>query len=270
MTTSFDIGKRESRSLNADAFYDKLAGNYHFLYQDWEDAIRRQSEVIARFFGYPPVRNSIRVLDCACGIGTQTIGLARLGYPVVGVDLSRKAVARARRELRKRNIHNAAVAVADMRNLPQSFHEAFDAVICCDNPLAHMLTNDDLYQALHSMAGTLRKDGKLLVTTRDYDSILETRPSQMPIRKSIVANRTTLVFQLWNWQPDGQTYINEHFMIQRGPMSWKVRHLVTPMKAHKRVDIMKAAETAGLVNIEWMEREATEYFQPIMIGRKPI
>jgi SAM-dependent methyltransferase len=270
MTTSFDIGKWEFNFLNVDAFYDKLAGNYHLVYQDWEDAIRWQSEAIARFFGYPPVSNSFRVLDCACGIGTQTIGLARLGYPVVGVDLSRKAVARARRELRKRKIHNATVAVADMRSLPQSFHEAFDAVICCDNPLAHMLTNDDLYKALHSMVGTLRKDGKLLLTTRDYDSLLETRPSQMPIRRSIVANRITLVFQLWNWQPDGQTYINEHFVIQRGPVSWKVRHLVTPMRAHKRVDIMKAAEAAGLVNIKWMEREATGYFQPIMIGRRSI
>jgi 2-polyprenyl-3-methyl-5-hydroxy-6-metoxy-1,4-benzoquinol methylase len=37
----------------------------------------------------------VNVLDCACGIGTQSLGLAKLGYHVTGSDLSADAVRRA-------------------------------------------------------------------------------------------------------------------------------------------------------------------------------
>lgn len=43
--------------------------------------------------GFPP---PARILDCACGIGTQTLGLAGAGYRVHGTDLSPEAVRRAR------------------------------------------------------------------------------------------------------------------------------------------------------------------------------
>jgi glycine/sarcosine N-methyltransferase len=127
-----------------------------------------------------------------------------------------------------------------------------------------MLNPADLQAALRSMYGVLVNGGKLLLTTRDYDSLLETHPSQMPIRRSSVKHRTTLVFQLWNWQPDGQTYVNEHFVMQRGLAWWKVSHIATPMRAHRRGEITQAAEAAGFTNIEWREREATGYFQPVM------
>ena len=252
--------------MNAEDFYNRLAHNYHLVYQDWDDTIRWQSEVVARLLGEP----SLPILDCACGIGTQTIGLARLGYSVVGVDLSRRAVARARRELRKRGIRNATVKTADLRRLPESFNDSYGAAICCDNPLAHMLTVDDLKASLRSMYSSLRKGGKLVLTTRDYDSILETRPSQTPIRRNIVNHRTTIVFQLWNWQPDGRTYMNEHFIMQRGFLFWKVSHSVTPMRAYTRDEISHAAEKAGFSSIEWKDRNTTGYFQPIMIAIRPI
>jgi glycine/sarcosine N-methyltransferase len=252
--------------VNAKSFYDQLANEYHLVYKDWEDEIRWQSEAISRLLGQPP----LRILDCACGIGTQTIGLARLGYKVVGLDLSSKAVDRARRELRKRGIRDTAVVAADLRNLPTSFQEAFEAVICCDNPLAHMLTNADLQVALRSMNGALRKGGKLILTSRDYDTLLESRPSQMPIRRSIVNHRTILVFQLWNWQQDGQTYVNEHFIMQRGLVCWRVNHLATQMRAHRRGEITEAAEVAGFINIEWKERDETGYFQPVMMAIRPM
>lgn len=252
--------------VNAESFYDHLAHEYHLVYKDWEDAIRWQSEAVARLLGGPP----LRILDCACGIGTQIIGLARLGYRVVGLDLSSKAVSRAKRELRKRGVQDTSVMVADFRNLPGSFHEAFEAVICCDNPLAHVLSTVDLRIALRSMNSALREGGKLVLTSRDYDPLIESHPSQMPIRRSVVNHRTTLVFQLWNWQPDGQTYSNEHFIMQRGPISWKVSHLTTLMRAHRRDEITQAAETAGFVDIEWKEANETGYFQPVMIAKRPI
>lgn len=63
-------------------FYDTLAPYYHLIYADWEVSIGRQSralDAIIRSTGGPQPRS---VLDASCGIGTQSIGLAQLGYEV--------------------------------------------------------------------------------------------------------------------------------------------------------------------------------------------
>jgi len=44
---------------------------------------------------------SARILDCACGIGTQAIGLAALGYCVTASDLSEGALAEAKKRAEK-------------------------------------------------------------------------------------------------------------------------------------------------------------------------
>ncbi|MBV9279172.1 MAG: methyltransferase domain-containing protein, partial [Chloroflexi bacterium] len=80
-------------------FYDELAASYHLIFADWRGgSMPRQGEALDRLIRAglgPPPRS---VLDCSCGIGTQSIGLALQGYRVRGTDLSPRAVERARRE----------------------------------------------------------------------------------------------------------------------------------------------------------------------------
>lgn len=58
----------------------------------------------------------MRIHDCACGIGTQAIGLAALGYRISGSDLSRAAIQRAAREAAKRGL-TIEFCLSDMTNL---------------------------------------------------------------------------------------------------------------------------------------------------------
>src|SRR5262245_16408378 len=57
---------------------------------------RRLREVLTRLLLAAP--EGKRPLDCACGIGTQAIGLATLGFVVEGSDPSAASIDRARRE----------------------------------------------------------------------------------------------------------------------------------------------------------------------------
>ena len=101
------------------------------------------------------------VLDCSCGIGTQAVGLALRGHRVVGTDLSARAAARAAREGTRRSVP-LVTAAADMRRLP--FADArFDAVVCADNSLPHLLTEPDVRTALTEMRRVLRPAGRLVV-----------------------------------------------------------------------------------------------------------
>jgi len=75
-------------------FCDGLADAYHLVLEDWDAAVHRQGRLLAALL--PPPAAAGPVLDCACGIGTQALGLAALGYAVEGSDASPAARARAR------------------------------------------------------------------------------------------------------------------------------------------------------------------------------
>src|SRR5689334_15009472 len=105
--------------MDAARFYDGLAPHYHLLYADWEASVARQGAALADRLAELGAARGARVHEAACGIGTQTIGLAQRGYRVTGSDLSPGAVARARDEVARRGL-DVALSVADMRALPSA------------------------------------------------------------------------------------------------------------------------------------------------------
>ena len=81
-------------------FYDGLASEYHVLFEDWWRAAMWHGKIIASLLAARGVPEHSRVLDCTCGIGTQALPLAVLGYNVTGTDLSHRSVERARWKLK--------------------------------------------------------------------------------------------------------------------------------------------------------------------------
>lgn len=78
------------------------------------------------------------VLDAGCGMGEHTIHLARLGYDVVGIDFSRRAVEQARENAAWRRV-SAPFEVADALHL--GGQPRFDTVV--DSALFHVFGDDD-------------------------------------------------------------------------------------------------------------------------------
>ena len=107
-----------------DGFYDELAVVYHLIFDDWDAAIARQAEGLQRLL--PPPDQAGLVLDGACGIGTQALGLAVRGYRLEGSDLSEAAVRRARREAAARGL-SIPFRVDDLRTLARAPKGAYGA-----------------------------------------------------------------------------------------------------------------------------------------------
>ena len=148
-----------------DQFYDSMANHFHLIFEDWNASMRRQGAVIAKLL--PSPEEAGLILDVACGIGTQSLALAALGYSVEGSDISAAEVARAQREAASRGL-KCSFRVDDMRTLRTASIGRYGAVIAMDNALPHLDSDDDIRAAFTAMRMRLLPGGKVLVSVRDY------------------------------------------------------------------------------------------------------
>ena len=70
--------------MSVEAFYDGLAPIYHLIYPDWEASIQRQAGALDSLIREHWGEGKLRILDVACGIGTQALGLAGPNWEVYG------------------------------------------------------------------------------------------------------------------------------------------------------------------------------------------
>lgn len=244
-------------------FYDELADDYHLIYADWDASMRRQGDALDSLMG----QDNASVLDCSCGIGTQAIGLALRGHRVTGTDLSARAAARAVREAAHRNV-TLRTGVADMRCLPFS-DGRFDTVVCADNALPHLLTEQDVHAALTEMRRVLRPAGLLLLSTRPYDDLLRNRPASTApqVHQAADGGERSVTFQLWHWHEDGEHYDVEHFQLLPTGGEWCVKVRRTVYWALGQDRLAGLVTDAGFVDPEWRMPRETGFFQPLLMAR---
>lgn len=252
----------------AEAFYDDLAEAYHLIFEDWDRSLAWQAGILGPLLARLGVPPHGRVLDCACGIGTQALGLAAQGYRVRGSDVSAGAVARLAREAAARGLHVAA-AVRDVRALEPAVDGRHDAVLAFDNSLAHMHGDDDLDAALRAMASCTTPGGLVLASVRPYDALAAERPGTTHPRVSGERPHRRTTFQLWEWAEDGRTYRVDHVELREGPHGWTTTARAMRLRAVRRDDMLGAARRVGLRDVRWLEPAASGYYQPIVVGMAP-
>ncbi len=247
------------------AFYDDLAPDSHLVFADWENALVWQGRVLDDLIRRFLPAGTVSVLDCSCGIGTQSIALALRGYRIFASDLSSASVERARAEALRRGV-SIDFAVADMRTLASAVPGEFDVVLSFDNALPHLVADADLELAARNMAAKLRPGGVLLASIRDYDAVAAEKPRSDPPR--ILPGRVLL--QTWEWQPDGRTYRMHHFILTEQSGNWSVRHRSAIYRALLRGELTAVLETAGLRELCWHTPEESGFYQPVVSARKPV
>lgn len=149
-------------------FYSALAPVFHLVYPDWEASIERQASGLDTLIREQWGDASRKLLDVACGVGTQALGLAKLGYSVTASDIARTAVERARPEAEQRGL-SIDFSVADMREVSSRQLRPFDVVIACDNAIPHLLSDADILAAFKQFFQCLRPGGGCVVSVRDYE-----------------------------------------------------------------------------------------------------
>lgn len=245
-------------------FYDSMASDYDKLFQDWQASMTTHAAFLDGAFAAAGFGRDARVLDCACGIGTQSIGLAKLGYPMTASDLSAGELAEASRRAEAHGV-TVRFAQADFRTLEQVFAEQFDIVIAMDNALPHMLTAADLSRAVRSMADRVRPGGLFVASIRDYDRLVEEKPDHSApyIHKTPQGQRVS--FQTWDWK--GENYRFTQYIIEdEGDL--RIGKFDCEYRATRRRELTQLLKAAGMAEVEWKLPAETGFYQPVVVAKK--
>lgn len=100
-----------------------------------------------------PVR---QVLDIACGTGPHLIRLARRGYAMTGLDLSRESLAYVKARAAEHRLPVQLIQ-ADMADFQVA--QTFDAAICLQDSQGHLLTNERILSHFQAVARAVRSGG---------------------------------------------------------------------------------------------------------------
>ncbi|MBE5801593.1 MAG: class I SAM-dependent methyltransferase [Clostridiales bacterium] len=104
--------------------------------------------------------NRGKVCECACGTGSLTIPLSKMGYQMTGVDLSSDMLIEASTKARKEGAMIAFVN-QDMRKL--HIHRQMDAVLCTNDGLNYLKDGRELSEFFARAFATLREGGVLVM-----------------------------------------------------------------------------------------------------------
>ena len=248
----------------AQTFYDNMASEYDKLFLDWQAATQEHAEILNRIFVENGFDKNARILDCACGIGTQAIGLAGLGYHVTASDISDGELEEAR-ERAGRNHVEIRFEHADFCALSDTFREQFDIVIAMDNALPHMLTEDALEAAVRSIVGQIKPGGIFVASIRDYDSLLKEKPSYSPpyIHKADKGQRVS--FQTWVWNDDNYQ-LTQYIIDDEDDL--RISRFQCEYRAVRREELTNLLLSGGCSEVVWKFPEETGFYQPVVVARK--
>jgi glycine/sarcosine N-methyltransferase len=247
-------------------FYESLADYYHLIFEDWDRSIHRQAGVLDLLISRELPRRPLNMLDCACGIGTQTLGFASFGHRVVASDLSRAAVNRATREAESRGL-DISFHVSDMTSLKEIADRDFDVVAALDNALPH-LTSDQLVCAIKAVGSKLKSNGLFIASIRDYDALILQRPTMQQPAFYGTDGKRRIVHQVWDWIDEAR-YTLHLFITTQSDQAWTTHHFVSEYRALQRSELSKVLQSTGFQDIRWLMAAESGYYQPLVLARWP-
>jgi len=246
------------------SFYDSLATQYDKLFLDWQTTTQEQALILDKLFRENGFDDSANVLDCSCGIGTQAIGLASLGYHVTASDISDGELVQAKERASKNHV-KIRFEHADFCALSKTFSEQFDIVISMDNALPHMLSKSMLESAVRSITNQVAEGGIFVASIRDYDALLMEKPPYSPpyIHKTEKGQRVS--FQTWAWS--GEYYRLTQYIIDDGE-TLQISKFDCEYRATRREELTGLLLANGCKEVVWKFPAETGFYQPIVIARK--
>lgn len=242
-------------------FYDRLAPDYHLIFEDWDASIARQGKALSALIRAHNPRAET-VLDLACGIGTQALALARQGYQVSAEDLSPASVRRAKREAGRRAL-TLRWGTGDMRTAAKRHRGAFDVVLACDNAVPHLPNDAQILLAFKQARACLKPGGLYLISVRDYAKEPKSGRHFRPYGIRSTPQGKFTLFQTWEFK--GARYDLSLYIIQERP--GHPPQLRVNKASYYAVSPARLKALMRQAGFKKVQRLDGAFYQPILLGR---
>ena len=226
-------------------YYDKVFGE--------ESNYKNQAQFLDKIL---KKHNVTRILDLACGTGGHCLELSKLGYEVVGIDISQSMIEKASKKHSKEGVRTTFLKV-DMTKTHSALLKAnikldFDAIICMDYSFAH-LTNDKMVsETLEQVQKILRPEGVFIFCLRNAKKIREDLINQLRIDSNI--NEPNLQLALLSHthrdpqDPDILVWNSLWLINNHGKMDFQVR--THPLRWFRYTSLKAVLETYGFIILQ--------------------
>ena len=214
------------------ASYDRLTNDvdYEATVQFYMDILRRE--------GVKPRT----VVDLACGTGSVTAILARMGYPVLGVDMSEEMLT------------EAAMKTMDCDPMPrfvcqklQQLHlpKAVDMAVCALDSLDYVTDPDDCKEAIRRVYKALNPGGIFIFDVNTPEKL-------RAMDGQVFLDEDDDVYCVWRGEFDEETNICTYWMdlFQRQGKTWQRSYEEHREYAYSEEQLRGYLKAAGFTHIE--------------------
>lgn len=133
--------------------YSYFASVYDLLTENVEYS--RRADYICSLLSENGINGGL-LLDVACGTGSLSLELAKRGFDVTGVDISREMLSKAQNKMYESG-ESVLFLCQDMRKL--DLYGTVDCAVCTLDSLNHLTSREDLLQAFKSVSMFLNDGG---------------------------------------------------------------------------------------------------------------
>lgn len=185
------------------------------------------------------IRPGSKVCECACGTGSLTIPLHRMGYRMTGVDLSQEML-----WIASQKAHQAGVGIPfvrqDMRAL--RLHRAMDAVLATCDGVNYLLEDADALSFFQAAYRALRPGGAL------FFDVSTPYKLQTALGDQLICEDTEHITYLWQNSFNPRTQIVEMhlcFFVRQEDGSYRRVDEEQKQKAHTAQTLTNLLHQAG-------------------------
>ncbi|MEQ8969421.1 MAG: class I SAM-dependent methyltransferase [Coleofasciculus sp. C1-SOL-03] len=203
----------------------------------------------------PHLPEGAKIFDLCCGTGQITQQLLIRGYQVTGLDGSEKMLDYARQ-----NAPNAQFILGDARSF--EFPSTFDAVICTDSALNHIMSLEELKSVFSNVYTALKADGLFL-----FDLGLEKRYRNIPVNEGKLENEYAwTIGETYNPEEKTGTFTITIFQpVSKNSDIKQNSSIVNPLKRlvyNKFLRLIKPSTLLQLIPKDWHPSDITFSAKP--------
>jgi len=169
--------------------FDAYASYYDLLYQDKD--YNAEATFVHNLLAKHGVPARGCLLELGCGTGKHADCFARLGYTILGVDMSPGMVTAANARKTADVAKQLQFEVGDVRDV--RLDQLFDAVISLFHVASYQITNADLMAMFKTAATHLKPGGVILVDCWYGPAVLTDRPV---VRVKRMSNATVEILRI--------------------------------------------------------------------------